>query len=66
MLTLTSYSTLPVKAMIVKPEQEGNVQAYHYEPAYHCLKYNIIALKTMTWGIFQGKVDGCKKALSNS
>ena len=33
MLTLTSYSTLPVKAMIVKLEQEGNVQAYHYEPA---------------------------------
>ena len=32
MLTLTLYSTLPVKAMIVKPEQEGNVQAYHYKP----------------------------------
>ena len=33
MLTLTSYSTRPVKAMIVKPKQEGNVQAYHYEAA---------------------------------
>ena len=33
MLALTSYSTLPVKAMIVKPEQEGSVHAYHYEPA---------------------------------